>query len=737
MDQQIGALMAERGALVGALTAGQPSAGQPFEGQPVAGRPWPSADQHVAGPTVPRKTVSGQQVLLGLGAVMLLSAAAFFLLIVWLIVGLVGQALIMAALTGAAVAGAVAATRRGLPAAAETAAVIATGFLLIDLSAAHALGLAGLDGLSAASYWTGASLLGGALLIGFDKVVPRAANGIALRKIVIYRPAAALLFASTPWFMCAAVEPGGGWLPVALLGVALVNLVGAIVALRIDERRPAPAANSLAGMPQAATPPPSRPPVSAMVLLASAGLATAAHAVAGLAIGYDPQQHQGDRYAAFGVLLAVPVLLALLSTRLGAGVTGPLGEPRTRMIPAVGVAWAGAALIIPLMDATPVVLGVLSVLVAGAVSARHLRHVSPVGPSGDGWLRALSIGAHVTQPVLFIVAFVLVVAEHRSLRWMLLLDGLPSSAESSAIWMVLPAAVWALSSVLGAVRRRSVAWVVVAQVATLSTLVAALWDTNPRTWMSVLLVAFACMVGLAWVAVRRGSYALVAPVGAGLHGDSFWAGIDRSAVGFGAVYAAGAVVATVDLSPGYQSFALVSVGVLTLVYAAAPTRLPFAYLGSVAIWAGTANLLREAGIDTTEAYTAPLVLLLAAIGFVQWRRDRTLPTLLIMGPALSVALGPSLLTSLGEGDELRLAAVTAAAIAAVVIGLSKRWKAPVTVGGLVLLVVAVTQGGPLAAYVPVWFILGVGGAVLIAVGIAWERAVVAGRRTATWYATLD
>jgi hypothetical protein len=141
-------------------------------------------------------------------------------------------------------------------------------------------------------------------------------------------------------------------------------------------------------------------------------------------------------------------------------------------------------------------------------------------------------------------------------------------------------------------------------------------------------------------------------------------------------------------------------------------------------------------VETTEAYTAPLVLLLAAIGYVQWTRDKAMPTYLTMGPALAAALGPSLLTSLGEGDELRLAAVTAVAVAVVLVGLWKHWKAPVTAGGLVLVVVAITQGGPLIAYVPGWIILGAAGAALLAAGVAWEMAVVAGRRAATWFGTL-
>jgi hypothetical protein len=202
------------------------------------------------------------------------------------------------------------------------------------------------------------------------------------------------------------------------------------------------------------------------------------------------------------------------------------------------------------------------------------------------------------------------------------------------------------------------------------------------------------------------------------------------------VYATAAALATVDLSTGYLSLALVTVGVVTLVYAGAPQRLPFAYLGSLSITAGISNLLEHAQVDLVEAYTAPLVVLLAGIGAVQWHRNHSLPTLVTTAPALSVALGPSLLVAIHDGDPIRLAAVTALAVGVLVVGLARRWKAPVTVGTAVLLVVAITQGGPLIGYVPGWLTMAVGAAALLAAGVLWEKAVVAGRRATAWFESL-
>ena len=101
-----------------------------------------------------------------------------------------------------------------------------------------------------------------------------------------------------------------------------------------------------------------------------------------------------------------------------------------------------------------------------------------------------------------------------------------------------------------------------------------------------------------------------------------------------------------------------------------------------------------------------------------------------------VAVGPSLVAALGTGQAIRLAAVTIVGVVLVVVGLDRHWRAPVTAGVVTLVVVAVTQGGPLVAYVPSWLTLSAVGALLLVIGIRWEAAVGAGRRAGVWYAAL-
>ena len=53
-------------------------------------------------------------------------------------------------------------------------------------------------------------------------------------------------------------------------------------------------------------------------------------------------------------------------------------------------------------------------------------------------------------------------------------------------------------------------------------------------------------------------------------------------------------------------------------------------------------------------------------------------------------------------------------------------------GAATLGVVALMQGSPYLAYVPTWLLLGCAGAVLLALGVAWESALGAGRQVGRW-----
>lgn len=683
VQQQIAALSAESQSLITGLLQPPSAAAAP----PAAAAVGPGM------PKRPRQSLSAQQILLGLGAVLLLSAAAAFLVVIWQVVGLAGQAAIMAGLTAAAALGAAAGTRRALPAAAETAAVITTGLILVDLGAAHGLDLAGLGGVPLERYWACASALAAALLVGCDLLVPRERAGVQLRRILAYRPAAAVLFAAASWLALLATDVTGPARVAGLMLVALLDLLaGALVA---------------------------RFRVPALVLLTSGALAVALHVLVGLRIGYGPDHPVAERYAAFGLLLVAPALVAVCSTRIGARLVPAL--PRAQAwLPAVAVTWGAAVLVIPALDAPASALIVVAVLLAAALTGVRLGLVTASTPARAAWLRVLTVAGSVAQPLLAVAVVLLDSTGQPTLR--AVAQNSVAHATVPLPLVVLPALAWAVPSAVATVRLRQSWWAWVTQAAVLLAVARAVADAPPVVQMTVMLVAFAGTATLAALGAHRN--------------EPFWSGVEVAAVLFGAVYATAAVLATLDLSAGYLSLALVTLGVVTLVYAGAPQRLPFAYLGSLLVSAAVSNVLNNAQVDLVEAYTAPLVVLLAAIGAVQWHRNRSLPTLVTAAPALSVALGPSLLVAIHDGDSIRLAAVTALAVGVLLVGLVRRWKAPVTVGTAVLLVVAITQGGPLIGYVPGWLTMAVGAAALLAAGVLWERAVVAGRRATAWFESL-
>ena len=121
-------------------------------------------------------------VLLSLGALCLLVAAAVFVAVAWSALGLTGRTLVLLGVTALLSLVAVVLTRRNLRGAAETFWVIVAGMLTVDLLGAQSAGLAGLDALD----WRGTGALVGhrALRPGPRRrgVGPRPARRPAVRR---------------------------------------------------------------------------------------------------------------------------------------------------------------------------------------------------------------------------------------------------------------------------------------------------------------------------------------------------------------------------------------------------------------------------------------------------------------------------------------------------------------------------------------------------------------------------
>jgi hypothetical protein len=118
---------------------------------PAPAAPVPPVPPPTAPPAPPRR-LSPQQVLLGLGALLLVAGTVAFVALAWTRLGLAFQATVVALVTAAACATSAWSARRGLRATEEALAAAGAALLAVDLGAAYAKGLLGIDGVPA-RFW--------------------------------------------------------------------------------------------------------------------------------------------------------------------------------------------------------------------------------------------------------------------------------------------------------------------------------------------------------------------------------------------------------------------------------------------------------------------------------------------------------------------------------------------------------------------------------------------------------
>ena len=251
----------------------------------------------------------------------------------------------------------------------------------------------------------------------------------------------------------------------------------------------------------------------------------------------------------------------------------------------------------------------------------------------------------------------------------------------------------------------------------------ALARSSSRSWAVVAVAYVAVQVGLVvWARVRNSA----AP--------AHWAAVELTANAAAALGGLVGIASAMDVDHRWLVGVLAALTALAAVVASLPARRGIAYLAAVLGTAAWWVALDRRG--SVEAYVLPGALMLLAAGVVIWLADRRIPTIVTLGPALVMAVLPPTLVGVVGGDALRLTAATVAAAVLVCVGVGSRLLAPVLVGGFVVLIVVVTQGGPYVAVIPYWITGGVLGMALVAGGVAWERTAAYGRRSIAWFATL-
>jgi hypothetical protein len=241
-------LARDRDALLATLRAAAHGAARPQPASPAATPPFapPAPAQAPLPPPLfpppavpaaasPPRGISPQQVLLGLGALLVVAAAITFVAVAWTRFGLAFQAGVMLVVTGSMCAFSAWVAHRGLRATEEALAAAGAALLAVDLGAARALGLFGLEDVSL-RLWSACSC---AVVVTAGVLLGRLTRSTATW------PLAALLAAQPVAFLLLPVDLLTGPVGVA---VALTVAGADMVAVRRLRRELAPVAYVLAGL---------------------------------------------------------------------------------------------------------------------------------------------------------------------------------------------------------------------------------------------------------------------------------------------------------------------------------------------------------------------------------------------------------------------------------------------------------------------------------------------------------
>jgi hypothetical protein len=152
-----------------------------------------------------------------------------------------------------------------------------------------------------------------------------------------------------------------------------------------------------------------------------------------------------------------------------------------------------------------------------------------------------------------------------------------------------------------------------------------------------------------------------------------------------------------------------------------------AALSSFLLLASSWVRLAESHIHSVEPYTLPAALVLLAAGNVRRRADREAASWPCYGPGLVVGFAPTLIQALADPGLVRPALLGVVALLVLIVGVRSRLQAPLAVGATVLAIDVVAQLSPAlaAAYdaVPRWTLIAAAGALLLALGVTYERRI--------------
>jgi len=187
----------------------------------------------------------------------------------------------------------------------------------------------------------------------------------------------------------------------------------------------------------------------------------------------------------------------------------------------------------------------------------------------------------------------------------------------------------------------------------------------------------------------------------------------------GAAIVGAALLASTDR--GALATVVLVLGATVVVYGLRFRRTEVMAFGGALITVGVWLHLIDHHITATEPYLAPVALALVITGW-QARRSTPISSWVAYGPAVALLGGAALAERLHGGAPIHALVAGVVGLAAVVAGGRFRLIAPLVLGTGLLVALTVNESLAVTAGVPTWGWLALGGTVLVASGIAMERA---------------
>nr|WP_078532339.1 hypothetical protein [Streptomyces hokutonensis] len=725
-----------------------------------------------------------QNLLLVLGGILLALAATAFTLVSWGSMGITGRALVLGAVTLAALGAPVALLRRGLRSTAESIAGIGLVLTVLDTYALHEVAFPGGDGVSFAAaasavlavVWTAYGLGTAALP---RPAVTRTAPPTAPASPTLLLPLpAALAVAQLPLILWA-IAAGGG-LRTITAAVLLTAAIDMVVALRATPKAVRlVAAGGAFGMggwgvlatgliSLDATGPGAAARAAALFALAAAGafgaawlapgrgLRTSTAAAGGLfvvaALGgmlraATPADWTVPGYLACGIALLALVRSGLPQpVRHGLGWASGITQASAVLwtLPAVGVtllgpaawlsrAWSGApgdAREAAATDTfwpahattTPLILLAVAAVLALTVRAAAWRPQALTAALTLTWAAALTLPTALQLPY-----NVGLLVHGGTVLALLVLRH--RAATTLALITSLSLACLALP----------------AEPATLSVLASLTAVFAAAAWRGRLApasaaaslgyaTALACAVGasLDWQPQHVALLVLLVPATAALLAARVTDPATTKAI---EITGAASALIAIDLATAelpVLALVLALCGVIVAGTAIRPERRSLGYAAAALFVLASWVRLGAWNVTDPEAYTLPVTVPALFVGALRRRRDPSATSWTAYGPGLTVTLAPSLLAAWTDPHWTRPLLLGLAALAVTLLGARHRLQAPLVLGGTTLALDALHELAPYLAQVvgalPRWAPPALAGLLLLALGATYEQRIRDARR---------